>query len=284
MRTNTAGINLIKSFEGCTLTAYKLAGEQYYTIGYGHSFDKSITAGTRWTEKQAENALIADLVKFENYVTNIALVKFPNLNSNQFSALVSYCYNRGAGGLRQLITNSYNINSLSQNIVKFWGSATRYRTGLVRRRTAEQKLFNTPCESSSSAGAAGFKPKGTLIAIEKCDLYKDLGAHKVGELGAGNRVEFETYINKYVKIKHPQIGVCYAPATYLDKKNWKAAATKTVNCQKLNIRLNPSNTALILGKLNKGNRVEINKETENGFYKCKVKGYGIVWLSASYLD
>lgn len=31
------GLNLIKSFEGCRLKAYKaLATEKYYTIGYGH--------------------------------------------------------------------------------------------------------------------------------------------------------------------------------------------------------------------------------------------------------
>ena len=46
MTTGDKGLALIKQFEGCSLKAYKLPGERYYTIGYGHSFDSAITAGT----------------------------------------------------------------------------------------------------------------------------------------------------------------------------------------------------------------------------------------------
>ena len=100
MITSEKGLSLIKKWEGCTLKAYKLTGEKYYTIGYGHSFDTSITAGTVWTQAQADAALKKDLQKFEGYVA--ADVPLP-LNQHQFDALVSYCYNRGRGGLRQLV-------------------------------------------------------------------------------------------------------------------------------------------------------------------------------------
>ena len=68
MTTGEKGLTLIKKWEGCTLKAYKLTGEKYYTIGYGHSFDTSITAGTVWTKQQAEAVLKKDLQKFEGYV------------------------------------------------------------------------------------------------------------------------------------------------------------------------------------------------------------------------
>lgn len=141
MKINKAGIDLIKQFEGCSLKAYKLEGEKYYTIGYGHSFDESITATTVWTQQQADDMLVKDLQKYCKHVDQIALTKFKNLNDNQCNALMSYCYNRGQGGLKQLITNSNSVEELGNNIVVYWGSAMRYKNGLVRRREAEKVLF-----------------------------------------------------------------------------------------------------------------------------------------------
>lgn len=149
MQTNDLGLKLIKNFEGCSYKAYLLKGEKYYTIGYGHSFDPAIKANTVWTQAQCDAALKKDLIKFEVYVTQYACKKF-NLNENQFAALVSYTYNRGLGGLQQLLKNSATIQQLSNNIVIYWGSAIRYKDGLVRRRKAEQVLFNTPVVCSDN--------------------------------------------------------------------------------------------------------------------------------------
>lgn len=142
MKTNSKGIELIKSFESCKLKAYKLKGDKYYTIGWGHSFDESIKEDTVWTQEQCDAQLEKDLSRFEDYVTNIAMKKFDNLNSNQFSALVSYTYNRGKRGLNQLVNNSDSISEMSENIVVYWGSAEKYKNGLVRRRKAEKELFD----------------------------------------------------------------------------------------------------------------------------------------------
>lgn len=143
MKVNDLGLQLIKNFEGCSYKAYLLKGERYYTIGYGHSFDNSITKDTVWNQKQCDDALRKDLARFEAYVTKYACSKF-ELNENQFSALVSYTYNRGLGGLQQLLRNSTSIQQLSNNIVVYWGSATKYKAGLIRRRKVEKVLFDTP--------------------------------------------------------------------------------------------------------------------------------------------
>lgn len=142
MKTNERGLALIKSFEKCHLKAYKLKGEKYYTIGWGHSFDKSITKDTVWTQEKADEQFAIDIRPREAVVGSIAITKFPNLNTNQISALVSYTYNRGTKGLQELITNSDTIEELSNNIVIYWGSAVLYKNGLIRRRTFEQALFN----------------------------------------------------------------------------------------------------------------------------------------------
>ena len=99
-----------------------------------------------WTQEQCDAQLRKDFEKFEKYVNSIALGKFPSLNDNQFSALVSYTYNRGQGGLKQLINNSDSIEELSENIVVYWGGATRYKTGLVNRRKVEKALFDSTNE------------------------------------------------------------------------------------------------------------------------------------------
>ena len=143
MKINGLGLGLIKNFEGCSYKAYRLKGERYYTIGYGHSFDDSITKDTVWNQKQCDDALRKDLARFEGYVTKYACRKF-ELNENQFSALVSYTYNRGVGGLQQLLRNSSSIQQLSDNIVVYWGSAEKYKNGLIRRRKVEKMLFDTP--------------------------------------------------------------------------------------------------------------------------------------------
>ena len=140
MKTSDKGIEFIKKHEGVRLKAYKLEGEKYYSIGVGHSYDPSITANTIWTNAQAEAALRIDLQKFEKYVNDT--VPIP-LNQNQFDALVSYTYNRGLGGLKELVANSKTIEDYSKNIVKYWGTATRYKDALIKRRKAEKELFDS---------------------------------------------------------------------------------------------------------------------------------------------
>jgi lysozyme len=143
MKTNRKGIELIKSFESCKLKAYKLRGEKFYTIGWGHSWDKSINKSTIWTQEKADEQFSLDLAPREAIVKSIAIKKFPHLNTNQISALVSYTYNRGTKGLQQLITNSSSVDEVATNIVVYWGSAILYKRSLIRRRKAEQQLFTS---------------------------------------------------------------------------------------------------------------------------------------------
>lgn len=142
---NSAGLALLKALEGCKLTAYKLKGEAYYTIGYGH-YGADVKKGMTISQVEADELFTKDLEKFEKHVKTYAVKKFPGLNENQYAALVSYCYNRGLGGLKQLVNASNSINELGNNIVVYWGSAELYKDALIKRRKKEQKLFNTPID------------------------------------------------------------------------------------------------------------------------------------------
>lgn len=160
LKTSDNGIDFLKSQEGCRLTAYKNAGEQYWTIGYGH-YGSDVYEGMTITEAEAEVLLISDLVSYENSVNSRAVSKFPSINQNQFDALVSYTYNRGAGGLQQLIDNSNTLSEVSENIVVYWGSNENYKEALINRRKREQALFNTPASDTTS-----FEPRLDDTGIE----------------------------------------------------------------------------------------------------------------------
>ena len=135
MKTSDRGIALIKSFEGCRLTAY-LCPSGVWTIGYGHT--AGVSKGQVITQEQAESFLKSDLDKYEKYVTATGLV----LNQNQFDALVSFTYNCGNGNLKKLI-NGRTLPEIADAMLLYNKSNGKVLAGLTRRRQAERELFLT---------------------------------------------------------------------------------------------------------------------------------------------
>lgn len=143
MRINQSGIDLIKSFEGCKLKAYKdIAG--VFTVGYGHTGD-DVYEGLEISQDRADELLLNDLENFEYGVED--LVKVP-LNSNQFSALVVFAFNVGLAALyRSRLLKYVNDNKFSEASCEFgrWNkSRGQSIPGLTRRRRAEADLFRQP--------------------------------------------------------------------------------------------------------------------------------------------
>lgn len=134
MQTSNNGINLIKEFEGCKLTAY-LCPAGVATIGYGHT--AGVKLGMKITQKQADDYLKQDLKVYENHVKRI--VKH-QLNQNQFDALVSFCYNCGAGNLQSLVKNR-TLAQIADGLLLYNKAAGKVLNGLVRRRKMERELF-----------------------------------------------------------------------------------------------------------------------------------------------
>ena len=140
MKISQTGLNLIKSFEGCKLVAYKaVSTEKYYTIGYGH-YGADVTKGMRITQTRADAMLASDLAKFEAKV-NKYQGKY-NFNQNQFDALVSFAYN--VGSIDGLTNNGKRtIAQISAKFAAYNKSGGKVLTGLTKRRAAEKKLFDT---------------------------------------------------------------------------------------------------------------------------------------------
>lgn len=62
---------------------------------------------------------------------------------------------------------------------------------------------------------------------------------------------------------------------------WKATGTATSTADDLYVRESPN--GYVLGKINKGNRVEINGEKSGAWTRIKVAGIGIGWAATKYL-
>lgn len=135
MKINDAGLKLIKSFEGCRLTAYQ-DSVGVWTIGYGHT--AGVKAGQKITQEQADEYLRKDIAKFEKAVDALGM----DFNENQFSALVSFAFNCGAGNLKKLCTGRTKLE-IGSKMLLYDKAGGKVLAWLTRRRRAEFALYNT---------------------------------------------------------------------------------------------------------------------------------------------
>ena len=147
-KINKAGFEMIKSFEGCKLKAYKcLKSEQYYTIGYGHYGikDPNMTI----SQEQAESLLLSDLEHFEDHVDKIDKNYNYNFNDNEFSALVSFAFN--IGGIIQLTQGGKRSKKeIAEAMLLYNKASGKVLAGLSNRRKKERELFLTAPTNSES--------------------------------------------------------------------------------------------------------------------------------------
>ena len=145
---SNSGMELIKKFEGCNLTAYKVQeSDEYYTIGYGH-YGSDVGEDQTITDEEATSLLYADCDRFVTHVNKYMSIY--NFNQNQFDALVSFAYN--VGNIKTLTkSGTASIEEISADMLLYCKSNGVTLRGLVNRRKAEQELFNTPIQSSGKS-------------------------------------------------------------------------------------------------------------------------------------
>jgi lysozyme len=142
MRTNAAGIELIKRNEGCRLTAY-LDPVNIWTIGYGDT-GAHVFRGCTITQDEAERLLAERLLReFEPGVQR-AIGDAPT-NENQFAAMVSLAYNVGVGAFaKSSVARHHRAGEYAKAASSFhlWNKAGgKVLAGLVRRRAEEADLY-----------------------------------------------------------------------------------------------------------------------------------------------
>ena len=140
MKISAAGIELLKQFEGCRLTAYQ-DSVGVWTIGFGTT--TGVKEGQTISQVKAEEYLRFDLAIFEKAVTES--LKVP-VNQNQFDALVSFTYNVGVSAFRSstllnLINEKTDKKVVAAEFSKWVKAGNQTLPGLVSRRKAESELF-----------------------------------------------------------------------------------------------------------------------------------------------
>ncbi len=181
MPINQKGIELIKHFEGLRLTGY-IDPVGIPTIGYGHT-GPEVKVGESISETEADQILRADLEKFANGVRNRVAV---TVSDNAFAALVSFAFNTGLGNFaNSTLLKKLNLGDAKGAAKEFlrWVKGTINGKkvtlpGLVRRRKAESKLFETPDSGSavitSAQPASGEVPEAYFYIVRPGDSFSGI--------------------------------------------------------------------------------------------------------------
>lgn len=149
MRISKKGLDLIKKWEGCRLTAYE-DSTGVWTIGWGTTnsdialTNTYLTEGVKISQKTADewlersvNSKYAPRVESYHHIYNF--------NQNQFDALVSFCYN--IGSINQLTANgTRSIEEIASHMTEYVHAGGKVLQGLVNRRNDEVALFNKPVD------------------------------------------------------------------------------------------------------------------------------------------
>jgi len=145
-RISQKGLNLITQFEGLKLKPY-LCSAGVPTISIGCTYYPDGTK-VRMTDPEItkEKALVIFRNVLKHYEQSVDSFCRDDINQNQFDALVSLCYNIGAGALKNsTLLKKVNLNPGNKTIRdSFLGwnkSGGKVLQGLTNRRNAEADLY-----------------------------------------------------------------------------------------------------------------------------------------------
>lgn len=156
MNIGNKGLDLIKSFEGCRLSAYKCPAG-VWTIGYGHT--QGVYEGMVITQAQADNMLREDVKYYADAVDRYNS-RF-NFTQEEFDALTSFTYNCGVGSLQAVMSCCNTKQEIAEECKLYNKGGGVVLAGLVRRRNEEYKLFMSgSSNSTSTASGTSYPEKG----------------------------------------------------------------------------------------------------------------------------
>jgi lysozyme len=172
MKVGTAGVTLIKEFEG-----FPHGGRPYrdmvgvWTIGYGHTVGVG-PGSARLTESQARELLRQDLDQHYGPAVNAVGVA---LAQHQFDAIVSFVYNCGPGAIGPAMSVGRALRAqqwrAAADALLLWDRANgRPVAGLTRRRKAERALFlaaDDPLEGYSASERDWIREYDALVRANR---------------------------------------------------------------------------------------------------------------------
>jgi lysozyme len=144
--TPPEALKLIKDFEGFRAVGY-LCPAGVATAGWGHT--GGVEVGKRYSREQCELWLAEDIRKAHAKLCKAIPEATVNaLNDNQYSALLSFCFNLGANPKWTIWKkiNGNRLNEVPDELMRFVNAGGKRLNGLVRRRSAEAALWSTADE------------------------------------------------------------------------------------------------------------------------------------------
>ena len=172
MNIGNNGIQLIKKYEGCRLTAYRaVPGEQYLTIGWGH-YGADVYEGQTITQEEADRIFLNDIQVYVNAV-NKYVDKY-NFTQNQFDALVSFAYNCGTGALANVMSCCNTKQEIADECKLYnKGAGGVLLQGLVKRRQEEYDLF-VKDGVGNTAPQETARPQLTTYTVQSGDTLSEI--------------------------------------------------------------------------------------------------------------
>jgi GH24 family phage-related lysozyme (muramidase) len=149
MSITPAGLQLLKTWEGCRLSAYPdpASGGDPWTIGYGHT-GPEVHAGLVITQQQADAWLLSDAAVAARAIDR--LVGSVAMSPRERDALISFCFNVGAGAVegstlrRRLLAGEQVGKVLAEELPRWCHGPQGPVEGLRRRRAAEVRHARSP--------------------------------------------------------------------------------------------------------------------------------------------
>jgi GH24 family phage-related lysozyme (muramidase) len=192
------GLILIKTFEGCHLSAYAdpLSGGVPYTIGWGSTRRKDgspFQLGDTLTQAEADDLLIWQ-VKQTFLPTLARIPRWAELNPQQAGAVLSFAYNLGADfyGASGFETISRTLREgqwadIEYALTLYRNPRTNVEEGLLRRRLSEAQVF-LEGTSGLSLSAPGIAYLGSRDrTYQQNNLLSDQAQDYLAALKGGGR-------------------------------------------------------------------------------------------------
>lgn len=141
MKTSPAGRKFIADNEGFCSHAQGDYG--HLVIGYGHDLLPGESYLDGISLDQAEGLLQQDIAKVDASMNaqHLAL----DFNQNQWDAIADFTFECGAGALIQLL--AHGVDQIPEQLPRWHFAGGSSLPGMIARRAAEIKLFNTPIQT-----------------------------------------------------------------------------------------------------------------------------------------
>ena len=183
MKISSAGLNIIKEFEGFRANAYR-DPVGIWTIGFGTI--RGVKPGDVVTRSEAERRLRHELVEYERAVERAT---GGNATQPQFDALVSFAYNVGVKGMAgSTVIKRHNSgdHQAAARAFGLWNKAGgKVWPGLTRRRAAESALYLTPTRAADPAVEPEDDPDPMPRAVEPERSMAESQINRAGVIAGG---------------------------------------------------------------------------------------------------